>query len=161
MNKISDANVRRLLNRLFLKAGFEVCLFARVGNHRPCLRLHLSLPPLMAVPRDIHVLSCESAESCNHSSSPLGRRFDSDRSDLLPCSRTKLSMICAKERGRGYVEEQAHGSADERGAEATGGWARGGGCGDVAPSQGVLFCANLLRKVCNSDQPGRLLVAYR
>ena len=32
---------------------------------------------------------------------------------------------------------------------------------DVAPSQGALFCANLLRKVCNSDQPGRLLVAYR
>ena len=63
MNKISDANVRRPLNRLFLKAGFEVCLFARVGNHRPCLRLHLSLPPLMAFPRDIHVLSCESAES--------------------------------------------------------------------------------------------------
>jgi len=27
--------------------------------------------------------------------------------DLLPCFRTKLSMICAKERGREYVEEQA------------------------------------------------------
>jgi hypothetical protein len=33
--------------------------------------------------------------------------------DLPPCFRTKLSMICAKERGREYVEEQAHGSADD------------------------------------------------
>src|ERR1700722_11639832 len=47
-------------------------------------------------------------------------------SDLLPCIRTKLSMICAKERGRGYVKEQAHGSADDRGAEASGGGAESG-----------------------------------
>jgi hypothetical protein len=41
-------------------------------------------------------------------------------SDLLPDFRTKLSMICAKEGGRGYVEEQTHGRADDRGS------ARGG-----------------------------------
>src|SRR5712692_2367361 len=46
--------------------------------------------------------------------------------DLLPCIRTKLSMICAKERGRGYVEEQAHGSADDRGAQTTGSRTQGG-----------------------------------
>ena len=46
--------------------------------------------------------------------------------DLLPSFRTKLSMISAKERGREYVEEQAHGSADDRGAEASGGGAEGG-----------------------------------
>ena len=42
-------------------------------------------------------------------------------SDLLPCFGTKLSMICAKERGRKYVEKQSHGGADDRGAEAIGG----------------------------------------
>ena len=41
--------------------------------------------------------------------------------DLLPCFGTKLSMICAKERGRKYVEKQSHGGADDRGAEAIGG----------------------------------------
>ena len=41
--------------------------------------------------------------------------------DLLPDFRTKLSMICAKERGRKYVEKQSHGGADDRGAEAVGG----------------------------------------
>ena len=46
--------------------------------------------------------------------------------DLLPCFRTKLSMISAKERGTGYVEEQAHGGADDRGAEASGGRTEGG-----------------------------------
>lgn len=40
--------------------------------------------------------------------------------DVLPSFRTKLSMISAKERGSGYVEEQAHRGADHRGAEATG-----------------------------------------
>ena len=45
---------------------------------------------------------------------------------MLPCFRTKLSMISAKERGSGYVEEQAHGSADDRGAEASGGGAESG-----------------------------------
>src|SRR2546423_15135772 len=49
--------------------------------------------------------------------------------DLIPSFRTKLSMIFAKERGRRYVEEQAHGSADDRCAEASGSWAGGGGCG--------------------------------
>ena len=40
--------------------------------------------------------------------------------DLIPSFGTKLSMISAKERGSGYVEEQSHGSADDRGAETTG-----------------------------------------
>jgi hypothetical protein len=40
--------------------------------------------------------------------------------DLLPNFRTKLSMISAKERGSGYVEEQSHGSADDRSAQTTG-----------------------------------------
>jgi hypothetical protein len=40
MNKLSVVDVRWFLNLLFLKAGFEVCLFARIGNHCPCLRLH-------------------------------------------------------------------------------------------------------------------------
>ena len=31
MNKLSGADVRRLLNRLFLKARFKVRLFARVA----------------------------------------------------------------------------------------------------------------------------------
>ena len=35
-------------------------------------------------------------------------------------------MICAKETGRGYVEEHAHRGADDRGAEASGGRAEGG-----------------------------------
>jgi len=39
-------------------------------------------------------------------------------------------MISSKERGREYVEEQAHGGADDRGAEAVGGWAQGGGRGE-------------------------------
>ena len=43
-------------------------------------------------------------------------------------------MICAKGRGRGYVEEQAHGGADDRGAEATGG---GRKAEDVAREVGV------------------------
>jgi hypothetical protein len=59
----------------------------------------LPLPPLMAVPRDIHVLSRESSESCNHSSSPLSRRSDSDRSSLavslcLVYSRDRAFLVC-------------------------------------------------------------------
>ena len=54
--------------------------------------------------------------------------------DLLPCFRTKLSMIFAKERGRRYVEEQAHGSADDRSAEAGGSW---GAVEDVARELGA------------------------
>src|SRR5689334_16424648 len=50
-------------------------------------------------------------------------------SDRFPSFRTKLSMITAKGRGRAYVEEQAHGGADDRGAEATGGGAQGRGLG--------------------------------
>jgi hypothetical protein len=36
MNKLSGADVRRLLNLFFLKVGFKVCLFSRVADHRPC-----------------------------------------------------------------------------------------------------------------------------
>src|SRR5579871_4033482 len=48
--------------------------------------------------------------------------------DLLPYFRTKLSMIFAKERGSRYVEEQAHGSTDDRGAKASRGRTEGGRC---------------------------------
>jgi hypothetical protein len=47
-----------------------------------------------------------------------------EAADLIPSFRTKLSMIFAQERGRVYVEEQAHGSPDDRGAEASRGGAR-------------------------------------
>src|SRR5450755_1642031 len=40
MNELSGANVGRLLDLPFLKAGFKVCLFARVGDNLPCLRFH-------------------------------------------------------------------------------------------------------------------------
>jgi len=43
MNKFSRADVHRLLNLLLLNARLQVCLFARVGNHLPCLRLHCRL----------------------------------------------------------------------------------------------------------------------
>src|SRR6266446_1592216 len=43
-------------------------------------------------------------------------------------------MISSKERGRGYVEEPAHGGADDRGAEAVGG---GRKADDVARGVGV------------------------
>ncbi len=43
-----------------------------------------------------------------------------NRIDLLPVFRTRPSMISSKERGRWHVEEQSHGGADDRGAEATG-----------------------------------------
>ncbi len=56
------------------------------------------------------------------------------RSDLLPIIRTKLGMICAKERGSGYVEEQAQRGADDRSAQTTG---RGTRAEDVAREVGV------------------------
>ena len=40
VNKLFGADVRRLLNLLLLKSRLKVCLFPRVGNHRPRLRLH-------------------------------------------------------------------------------------------------------------------------
>jgi len=40
MNKVSGADMRRLSKLPFLKARLKVCLFARVGYHLPCLRLH-------------------------------------------------------------------------------------------------------------------------
>ena len=43
-----------------------------------------------------------------------------------PTGYTTEHLISAKERGSGYVEEQSHGSADDRGAETTGGRTEGG-----------------------------------
>ncbi|MFY9732091.1 MAG: hypothetical protein WAK24_15905, partial [Candidatus Acidiferrales bacterium] len=43
-----------------------------------------------------------------------------DPSDLLPCFRTKLSMISHSGKGEEHVEEQAHRGADDWGVEATG-----------------------------------------
>ncbi len=51
------------------------------------------------------------------------------RADLPPDFRTSPSMISDEGKGKGYVKEQAHGSADDRGAEAVGGGAEGGGRG--------------------------------
>src|SRR5579864_6049090 len=53
------------------------------------------------------------------------QRYD----DPIPSFGTKLSMIFAKERGRVYVEEQAHRGADDRCAEASRGGASRRGCG--------------------------------
>ena len=38
-------------------------------------------------------------------------------------------MISDEGKGKEDVEEQAHGSGDDRGTEAVGGWAKGGGRG--------------------------------
>jgi hypothetical protein len=54
MNKVSGANVRRLLNLFLFKARLKGCFLARVGDHLPRLRLHLSSPSI-AAPHDIHV----------------------------------------------------------------------------------------------------------
>src|SRR5581483_2608963 len=40
--------------------------------------------------------------------------------DLIPSFGTKLSMISDERKGKRNVQEQAHGSADDRSAEATG-----------------------------------------
>jgi hypothetical protein len=55
MNKVSGANVRRLLNLCLLKAGLKGCFFARVGDYLPCFCLHLSSPRLIAAPHDIYL----------------------------------------------------------------------------------------------------------
>ena len=56
--------------------------------------------------------------------------FDADHQpDLIPSFGTKLSMILANERGRVYVEKQAHGRADDPGSETTGGGTKGGRLG--------------------------------
>jgi hypothetical protein len=44
MNKLSGADVRRFLNLLPVKTRLKVRLFARVGDHRPRLRLHCLCP---------------------------------------------------------------------------------------------------------------------
>jgi len=52
------------------------------------------------------------------------------RSDLLPLIRPDLSMILEPVgKVKGNVSEQAHGSGDDRGAEADGSEAQGGGGG--------------------------------
>ena len=51
------------------------------------------------------------------------------RSDLLPVFRTSPSMISDEGKGKSDVEEQAYGSADDRGAETDRGGAQGGRCG--------------------------------
>jgi len=56
----------------------------------------------------------------SHNLTVGGTETNMEGGDLLPCFRTKLSMIFAKGRGREYVEEQAHGSADDWGAETVG-----------------------------------------
>jgi hypothetical protein len=40
MNKLFGGDVGRPSYLLLLSAKRKVCLLARVGNHRPCLRLH-------------------------------------------------------------------------------------------------------------------------
>jgi len=35
VNKLAGADVRRVLNFLFFKARFKLCLFARIGDNRP------------------------------------------------------------------------------------------------------------------------------
>src|SRR5260370_27172049 len=49
--------------------------------------------------------------------------------DLLPCFRTKLSMISDEGKGNEDVEEQAYGSGDDRGAETDRGRAQSRRCG--------------------------------
>src|SRR5271169_5326037 len=48
--------------------------------------------------------------------------------DLLPVFRTSPSMISDEGKGKKYVEEQAHGSADDRGTEASRGGTESGRC---------------------------------
>ena len=51
MNKLSGANVGRLLNLPFLKPRFKVCLFARVADNLPCLRFQV-----FAMPAGVNIL---------------------------------------------------------------------------------------------------------
>jgi hypothetical protein len=44
MDKIPGADVRWLLKLLLLNARLKLCLFARIGDYRPCLRFHYSCP---------------------------------------------------------------------------------------------------------------------
>ena len=55
MDKVSGANVRWLLNFFLLKARLKGCFLARIGDHLPCLRLHLPSPPVIAAPHDVCV----------------------------------------------------------------------------------------------------------
>src|SRR4029077_12146724 len=60
----------------------------------------------------------------------LRRSVAHQPADLIPSFGTKLSMISDEGKGKRNVEEQAHGIADDRSAEAVGGWAQGGGHGE-------------------------------
>jgi hypothetical protein len=63
---------------------------------------------------------------------------------LLPSFGIKLSMSCAKKGEREYVEEQAHGSADDRGAEASGGRTqRGRRSGRSGASKHTLYASKV------------------
>src|SRR5277367_6278222 len=59
--------------------------------------------------------------------------------ELLPAFRTSPSMISDEGKGKGYVEEQAHGSGDDWSAETTGGGAESGGCGEVGVSKHTIY----------------------
>jgi RHS repeat-associated protein len=61
-------------------------------------------------------------EELSHQFPPFGI----ETFDLLPAFRTCPSMISDEGKGKKYVEEQAHGGADDRGAEASGGGTQGG-----------------------------------
>jgi len=54
---------------------------------------------------------------------PAGTYDMLDWIDLIPSFGTRLSMISDEGKGKRYVEEQAHGGADDWGAETTGGGA--------------------------------------
>ncbi len=69
--------------------------------------------------------------------------------DLVPCFRTKLSMICTKGRGRRHVEKQSHGGADDRGTEASGG---GRKVEDVVGDVGVLEAHTLRLKQLRDEK---------
>jgi hypothetical protein len=49
----SNANVQRLFEPPFPNAGFNVCLFAGVGDHCLCLRLHCFRLPCSTFARDV------------------------------------------------------------------------------------------------------------
>ncbi len=66
---------------------------------------------------------CEEKEVTHYEPELMGqlRKFaGEEETDLLPAFRTSPSVISDEGKGKEYVEEQAHGSGDDRSAE--GGW---------------------------------------
>jgi len=63
VNKLAGADVRRLLNFLFFKARFKLCLFARIGDNRPWVFAFTHVANLCGP-------DCETA--CQISSAPQG-----------------------------------------------------------------------------------------